>query len=112
MTCNYEEDGGEQPVKGALIYLLANVLHILSDSEATKLLRKMALVPWPRLTIQESTKNAGCATTHASMIIMYAGKERAAAEWRDLAASLSLKITFEAYPPVGKCLFEMMNVSE
>ncbi|KAF4221497.1 hypothetical protein CNMCM6805_001844 [Aspergillus fumigatiaffinis] len=114
MTWNYKEDRSEQPVKGALLYSLANVLHNLSDSEATKLLRNMAraMVPWPRLVIQESTKNAGCATTHAAMINVHAGKERTAAEWRDLAASSGLKLMFEAYPPVGKCLVEMMKVSE
>ncbi|PKX88907.1 uncharacterized protein P174DRAFT_464645 [Aspergillus novofumigatus IBT 16806] len=114
MTWNYKEDGNEQPVKGALIYSLANVLHNLSDSEATKLLRKMAraMIPSSRFVIQESTKKAGCATTHAAMIIMHAGKERTAAEWRELAASSGLKVTFEAYPPVGKCLVEMMKVSE
>jgi hypothetical protein len=86
----------------------------LSDSEATKLLRKVAraMVPWSRLVIQESTKNAGCATTHAATIIMHAGKGRTAAEWRDLAASSGLKVMFEAYPPVGKCLVEMMKASE
>jgi hypothetical protein len=114
MTWNYKEDRSEQPVKGALLYSLANVLHNLSDSEATKLLRNMAraMVPWPRLVIQESTKNAGCATTHAAMINVHAGKERTAAEWRDLAASSGLKVMFEAYLPVRKRLVEMMKASE
>lgn len=38
MVLNNKDDKSEQPVNGALIYPLANVLHNLADSEATKLL--------------------------------------------------------------------------
>jgi hypothetical protein len=46
------------------------------------------------------------------MINVHAGKERTAAEWRDLAASSGLKVMFEAYLPVRKRLVEMMKASE
>jgi hypothetical protein len=112
MSWNYKEEGHEQPVKGALVYSLAFVLHNLSDVEAVKLLRKIAaaMSSQSRILIQELTKNAISATTHAAMIVMYGGRERKSAEWKDLAADAGLMVTFEAYPPVGECLVEMRKV--
>ncbi|PWY88903.1 O-methyltransferase [Aspergillus sclerotioniger CBS 115572] len=112
MGWNYKEDGSEQPVKGALLYSMAHVLHNLSDIESIKLLAKVARVmaPVSRLLIQELTKNAASATTHAAMIVMHAGRERTSAEWKDLAAFAGLEVTFEAYPPLGECVVEMRKV--
>lgn len=112
MSWNYKEEGHEQPVKGALVYSLAFVLHNLSDVEAVKLLRKIAaaMSSQSRILIQELTKNTISATTHAAMIVMYGGRERKSAEWKDLAADAGLMVTFEAYPPVGECLVEMRKV--
>jgi hypothetical protein len=112
MPWNFKEEGREQPIKGALIYSLAFVLHNLSDHEAVKLLRKLAVVmsPHSRLIIQELSKNMVSATTHGAMIAMYGGRERTSAEWNDLAAGAGLMITFEKYPPVGECLVEMRQV--
>ncbi|KAI2905805.1 hypothetical protein CBS63078_5259 [Aspergillus niger] len=112
MGWNYKEDASEQPVKGALLYSMAHVLHNLSDIESIKLLTKVARVmaPSSRLLIQEFTKNAASSTTHAAMILMHAGRERTSAEWRDLAAFAGLEITFEAYPPNGECVVEMRKV--
>ncbi|KZM20805.1 hypothetical protein ST47_g8044 [Ascochyta rabiei] len=109
---NFKEQDQEQPIKGALIYSLAFVLHNLSDPEAIKLLRKIAtaMSSQSRLIIQELTKNAISATTHAAMIVMYGGRERTSEEWNHLAAEAGLMVTFEAYPPVGECLVEMRQV--
>lgn len=98
-----------QPVKEALIYSLAFVLHNLSDFEAVRLLKKIAeaMDHQSRILIQELTKNAISATTHAAMIVMYGGRERTSAEWKELAAEAGLIVSFEAYPPVGECLVEM-----
>ncbi|RAK95943.1 O-methyltransferase [Aspergillus ibericus CBS 121593] len=112
MEWNYKENGSEQPVQGALLYSMAHVLHNLSDIESIKLLAKVARVmaPGSRLLIQELTKNAASATTHAAMIVMHAGRERTSAEWQDLAAFAGLEVTFEAYPPLGECVVEMRKV--
>ncbi|KAL4758756.1 O-methyltransferase [Aspergillus foveolatus] len=103
----------EQPVKGALVYSLAFVLHNLSNIETVRLLRKIAVAmnSRSRILIQELTKNAISATTHAAMIIMYGGRERTSAEWRELAAEAGLMVTFEVFPPVGECLVEMRKLS-
>ena len=115
MSWDYKDRGAnnEQPVKGALIYSLAFVLHNLSDFEAVRLLRKIAVAMdhRSRILIQELTKNAISATTHAAMIIMYGGRERTSAEWRELAAEAGLMVSFEAYPPVGECLVEMRQIA-
>jgi hypothetical protein len=112
MSWNYKEEGQEQPVKGALVYSLAFVLHNLSDVEAVKLLRKIAaaMSSHSQILIQELTKNMVSATTHAAMIVMYGGRERTSAEWWNLAAEAGLMVTFEAYPPVGECLVEMRKI--
>jgi hypothetical protein len=112
MSWNFKEEAQEQPIKGALIYSLAFVLHNLSHDEALKLLRKLAAVmsPHSRLIIQELSKNMVSATTHGAMIVMYGGRERTSAEWKDLAAGAGLMVTFEKYPMVGECLIEMRQV--
>ncbi|KNG82954.1 O-methyltransferase [Aspergillus nomiae NRRL 13137] len=107
-TWNYKEDS-PQPIKGALVYHLAHILHNLSDLEAARLLQKVseAMASHSRVLIHEFPKNVNYAKMHSAMIALYAGRERSAVEWRQMATLAGLKVTFEAYPEVGEGLIEM-----
>ncbi|KAB8226230.1 S-adenosyl-L-methionine-dependent methyltransferase [Aspergillus novoparasiticus] len=108
---NYKEDT-PQPIKGALVYHLAHILHNLSDLEAARLLQKIseAMGSHSRILIHEFAKNANYAKMHSAMIALYAGRERSAVEWRQMAALAGLKVTFEAYPEFGEGLIEMRKL--
>ncbi|KAE8415050.1 S-adenosyl-L-methionine-dependent methyltransferase [Aspergillus pseudocaelatus] len=110
-TWNYKEDT-PQPIKGALVYHLAHILHNLSDLEAARLLQKIsgAMASHSRILIHEFAKNVNYAKMHSAMIALYGGRERSAVEWRQMAALAGLKVTFEAYPEVGEGLIEMRKL--
>jgi hypothetical protein len=110
-TWNYKDES-PQPIKGALIYHLAHILHNLSDLEALRLLKKIseAMAPHSRLLIHEFAKNVNYAKMHAAMITLYGGRERSSAEWHQIADLAGLRVTFEAYPPFAEGLIEMRKV--
>lgn len=109
VTWDFKEGNSPQPIKGALVYHLSHILHNLSDLEAVRLLQKIseAMAPHSRLLIHEFAKNKNNVRLHATMIVLYAGRERSASEWHQMAALAGLKVTFEAYPPLGEGLIEM-----
>ncbi|KAF7166157.1 hypothetical protein CNMCM5623_010034 [Aspergillus felis] len=110
-TWNYKDES-PQPIKGALIYHLAHILHNLPDLEAVRLLKKVsdAMAPHSRLLIHEFAKNVNYAKMHAAMIALYGGRERSSTEWHQMAGLAGLRVTFEAYPPFGEGLIEMRMV--
>lgn len=108
MEWNYQESN-EQPVRGARIYSLQHILHNLPDLDAVALLQKIsrAMAPGSRVLIIEYAKNSTYTSLHASMIALYGGRERSAAEWRQMAGLTGLEVTFEKYVQAGESLVEM-----
>ncbi|KAL4769841.1 S-adenosyl-L-methionine-dependent methyltransferase [Aspergillus nidulans var. acristatus] len=109
---NYKDEDSPQPVKGALVYHLAHILHNLPDLNAARLLQSTsdAMAPYSRLLVHEFSKNKNYALMHASMIALYGGRERTSAEWRQMAALAGLRITFEAYPDLGEGVVEFRKI--
>jgi hypothetical protein len=101
-----------QPIRGALIYSLAHVLHNNSDLEAVRLLQKLvvAMAPHSRLLIHEFSKRGHYGDLHGTMVGLYGGGLRSREEWAVLAEVVGLRITFEVYPEVGEGLVEMMKI--
>lgn len=108
MEWNFKESS-EQPVHGARIYSLQHILHNLPDLDAVALLQKIsrAMAPGSRVLIIEYAKNPTYTSLHASMIALYGGRERSAAEWRQIASLTGLKVAFEKYVRAGESLVEM-----
>lgn len=108
MEWNYKESA-EQPVRGACVYSLQHILHNLPDLDAVALLQKIsrAMGPDSRVLIIEYAKNLTYTSLHASMIALYGGRERSAAEWRQIAGLTGLEVTFEKYVRAGESLVEM-----
>ncbi|KAI9038118.1 putative O-methyltransferase [Aspergillus affinis] len=106
---DFKAENSPQPIKGALVYHLAHVLHNLPDLEAARLLQKIsqAMAPHSRLLIHEFSKNESFAKLHATMIVLYGGRERSSSEFQQLAALAGLKVTYEVRPEVGDGLIEM-----
>ncbi|RAL07122.1 putative O-methyltransferase [Aspergillus homomorphus CBS 101889] len=109
---NYKDPHSAQPIQGAGLYHLAHILHNLPDLDAARLLQKVsqAMNLQSRLLIHEFAKNVNNAKMHASMIVLFGGRERSATEWRQLAALAGLQVTFEAYPDGGEGLVEMRKL--
>jgi hypothetical protein len=86
-----------QPITGATIYSLVQVLHNIPDVESIQGLRKIAAAmgPHSRLLIQELPKSEHWACMHAAMIAMHGGRERTNDEWHAIAELAGLKVTFE-----------------
>ncbi|KAJ5587973.1 uncharacterized protein N7459_003738 [Penicillium hispanicum] len=112
MEWNYKESS-EQPVVGARVYSLQHILHNLPDLDAVALLQKLsrAMAPSSRLLIIEYAKNLTYTSLHSSMIALYGGRERSAAEWQQLAQVSGLEVSFEAYVRAGESLVEMRRVN-
>ncbi|KKK13957.1 hypothetical protein ARAM_000205 [Aspergillus rambellii] len=108
VTWNFKEEHSPQPIKGALIYHLAHILHNLSDLEAARLLQKLsdAMAPYSRILVHEFTKNVNYALMHATMVALFGGRERTSREWHQMAALAGLQVTFEAYPEFGEGVVE------
>ena len=68
------------------------------------------MAPYSRLLIHEFSKNAQYAAMHATMVVLYGGRERSSRDWQLLAEVAGLKVTFEAYPQSGEGLVEMRRV--
>ncbi|KAL4924044.1 putative O-methyltransferase [Aspergillus undulatus] len=111
---NYKDENSLQPVKGALVYHLAHILHNLPDLDAARLMQRIsdAMAPYSRLLVHEFSKNKNYALMHASMVALYGGRERTSAEWRRMAALAGLEVTFEAYPELGEGLVEFRKKVE
>ncbi|KAL4919207.1 S-adenosyl-L-methionine-dependent methyltransferase [Aspergillus aurantiobrunneus] len=109
---NYKEESSPQPIKGALIYHLQHVVHNLPDLDAVRLLQKIgeAMAPHSRILVHEMSKSVDIAFLHAAMMLMFGGKERTPEEFRKLAAAAGLKVTFEAFQPLGDGVIEMMKL--
>ncbi len=108
VTWNYKEGNSPQPLQGALVYHLAHILHNLPDLDAIELMQKIsaAMAPYSRLLVHEFSKNVNYAKMHASMSVLFGGRERTGTEWRRMAALAGLEVTFEAYPELGEGLLE------
>ena len=108
MEWNFKESPA-QPITGARIYTLQHILHNMPDLDAVALLQKLAhaMAPTSRLLIVEYAKNSTYTFLHASMIALFGGRERSAAEWRQLAKVSGLQVTFEKYVTAGESLVEM-----
>jgi hypothetical protein len=105
------KSGDPQPIRGAVIYHLAHVLHNLPDADAVRLLRKIrdAMAPYSRILVHEMARSTGMAFLHAAMMILYGGRERSPAEFRELAREAGLRVTFEAFPKFGDGVVELMK---
>ncbi|KAL4863009.1 hypothetical protein BDV12DRAFT_34218 [Aspergillus spectabilis] len=109
---NYKDDTCPQPIQGALIYHLAHVLHNLPDLDAVRLLQKIrdAMAPYSRLLIHEFVKSVDIGFLHASMTVLFGGRERTPEEFRKMADAAGLDVTFEAFPAVSDGLMELRRV--
>ncbi|KAL4983009.1 S-adenosyl-L-methionine-dependent methyltransferase [Aspergillus falconensis] len=109
---NYKDEDSPQPVKGALVYHVAHILHNLPDLDAARLLQRIsdAMAPYLRLLVHEFSKNKNYAFIHASMVALYGGRERTSAEWQRMAALAGFRITFEAYPELGEGVVEFRKI--
>ncbi|KAL3471136.1 S-adenosyl-L-methionine-dependent methyltransferase [Aspergillus californicus] len=105
---NYKDKDSLQPVRGALVYHLAHILHNLPDLDAALLLQKIskAMEAHSRILVHEFSKNVNYAFMHSSMVALFGGRERTGSEWRRMAALAGLKVTFEAYPELGEGVIE------
>ncbi|KAL4926667.1 S-adenosyl-L-methionine-dependent methyltransferase [Aspergillus undulatus] len=99
MTWDYSQDNSPQPINGALVYHLAGVLHNLPDLAAARLLQKIsaAMAPYSRILIHERLKE-NIPAANATMVVLYAGRERNIGEWRQLAELAGLRVVFAAFP--------------
>ncbi|RDW84195.1 uncharacterized protein DSM5745_04521 [Aspergillus mulundensis] len=99
MKWDYAAYDSPQPIQGALVYCLSAVLHNLPDENAVALLRKIrdAMAPYSRILAHERLKER-VPMSHATMTVLYGGRERSASEWRVLAGEAGLQTTFMAWP--------------
>jgi O-methyltransferase domain/Dimerisation domain len=89
------------PLPAADLYVVKNTLRSLADEEAIRLLGRvraaMADNPDARLLICDRIVAPGSAWDHAKfldldMLLLHGGRERTAAEWRDLTAAAGLRL--------------------
>ncbi|KAI2914666.1 hypothetical protein CBS147343_9019 [Aspergillus niger] len=106
---NFKGEDNPQPVKGALVYHLQNLMHDLPDLEAARLLQKIAesMAPYSRLLIHGLPKNVNMAGAHAAMILFFGGRQRGQADWEQMAAVAGLRVTFQVYLEFGEGAVEM-----
>ncbi|KAL5044289.1 hypothetical protein BDW71DRAFT_209502 [Aspergillus fruticulosus] len=99
MKWDYAEKDSSQPIQGALIYHLSRILHNLPDGDAVQLLQKIcdAMAPYSRILIHERLKDK-MPVGNGTMIVLYGGRERNPAEWRDLAKKAGLRVTYLRWP--------------
>lgn len=96
-----------QPVKGARIYFMHNVLHDWPDDVATKILKNVAEgmeKGYSKLLIHESLIStlkplARVTTSDITMMACLSSKERTEAEWRDLIKEAGLQVVKIWRPP-------------
>jgi hypothetical protein len=97
----------EQPVKGARVYFMHNVLHDWTDDLAIKILQNTAAgmeKGYSRLLIHESLVSsvkplARVTTSDITMMACLAAKERTEEEWRELVEKAGLKVLKIWRPP-------------
>lgn len=90
----------EQPVKGARAYYMHSVLHDWADADCRRILSNLAQAMKPgysKILINENvipSTNAYWETTSLDIIMMadFASQERTEKQWRELTASVGLKI--------------------
>lgn len=90
----------EQPVKGARVYFLHNVLHDWPDSVAADILRKLVVSMekgYSRLLIHESLVSnekplARVTVSDITMMACLAAAERTEEQWRELVVSAGLRV--------------------
>ncbi|KAL4974573.1 S-adenosyl-L-methionine-dependent methyltransferase [Aspergillus desertorum] len=99
MKWDYAEKDSSQPIQRALIYHLSGILHNLPDSDAEQLLQKIcdAMASYSRILIHERLKDS-VPLGNATMIVLYGGRERNAAEWKALAEKAGLRVTYLRWP--------------
>ncbi|RDW83604.1 putative O-methyltransferase [Aspergillus mulundensis] len=104
-----EAEAEEQPIKGAVIYHLAHVLHNLPDADAIRLLAKLraAMAPYSRVLVHEFKRSTHMAFLHAAMIVAMGGRERSAEEFALLAREAGLRVAFQAFPERGDGVVEL-----
>ncbi|KAL4898884.1 hypothetical protein BDW74DRAFT_164359 [Aspergillus multicolor] len=90
----------EQPVKGARAYYMHSVLHDWADADCRRILSNLVAAMKPgysKILINENvipSTNAYWETTSLDIIMMadFASQERTEKQWRELTASVGLKI--------------------
>lgn len=90
----------EQPVKGARVYFMHNVLHDWPDAVALDILRKLAVSMekgYSRLLIHESLVSnvkplSRVTVSDITMMACLAAAERTEEQWRELVASAGLRL--------------------
>ncbi|KAL5043002.1 hypothetical protein BDW71DRAFT_216562 [Aspergillus fruticulosus] len=104
------KSGDPQPIRGAVIYHLAHVLHNLPDLDAVRLLKKIrdAMAPYSRILVHEMARSTDMAFLHAAMMVLFGGRERSPTEFGELAREAGLRVTFEAFPKFGDGVLELM----
>ncbi|RAK90755.1 O-methyltransferase [Aspergillus costaricaensis CBS 115574] len=109
---DFKGEDNPQPVKGALVYHLQNLMHDLPDLEAARLLQKIAeaMAPYSRVLIHGLPKNVNMAGAHAAMILFFGGRQRGQKDWEQMAAVAGLRVTFQVYPEFGEGVVEMRKV--
>ncbi|RAO66543.1 uncharacterized protein BHQ10_002555 [Talaromyces amestolkiae] len=88
-----------QPIKGAKFYYLRRVMHDWPDADALSILQHLtpSLSTDSRILIDEIVMPDQSAHWHSTMIdlsmmMAFAGKERCAQQWKDLAARSGLRV--------------------
>lgn len=89
-----------QPVKGARVYFMHNVLHDWPDETATKIIKNVADAMdkgYSKLLIHESLVSsreplARVTTSDLTMMACLAAKERTEGEWKDLIGGAGLRV--------------------
>lgn len=97
----------EQPVKGAKVYFMHNVLHDWSDDQALDILRKLAVgmeKGYSKLLIHESLVSnikplSRVTVSDLTMMACLGAAERTEEQWRELVAAVPLKLVKIWRPP-------------
>ena len=96
-----------QPIKGARVYCLENVLHNWSDSHCSKILARVSEAMTPgyskliigNVIIPDTNAPLMQSGLDASMLMVFSGAQRGKQQWSDLLAGAGLTVTKFWDPP-------------
>jgi hypothetical protein len=97
----------EQPIKGARVYCLENVLHNWTDAHCSKILARVAKAMTPgyskliigNMIIPDTNAPVMQCGLDASMLMVFSGGQRDKQQWSELLATAGLSVTKFWDPP-------------
>jgi len=97
----------EQPIKGARVYCLENVLHNWTDAHCSKILRRVSEAMTPgyskliigNVIIPDTNAPLMQSGLDASMLLVFSGAQRGKQQWSELLAGAGLVVTKFWDPP-------------